>query len=72
VPPPGLRGGTSGWIRLPLSKQEQRSKRAAIKNYRTQVHVMSWFLDGFARSNEVFSRPATTRLKLPIRRNPCG
>jgi len=72
VPPPGLRGGTSGWIRLPLSKQEQRSKRAAIKNYRTQVHVMSWFLDGFARSNEVFSRPATTRIKLPIRRNPCG
>jgi LmbE family N-acetylglucosaminyl deacetylase len=72
VPPPGLRGGTSGWIRLPLSKPEQRSKRAAIKNYRTQVHVMSWFLDGFARSNEVFSRPATTRIKLPIRRNPCG
>jgi hypothetical protein len=35
------------------------------------MHVMDWFLDGFARSNEVFSRPASTRVVLPSRRSPC-
>jgi hypothetical protein len=33
---------------------------------------MRWFLDGFARSNEVFSRPAPAKVVLPIRRNVCG
>jgi len=72
TPPPGLRGGSSGWILEPLTRDEQRTKRAALKMYQTQMHVMRWFLDGFARSNEVFSRPASTRVRLPIRRNPCG
>jgi LmbE family N-acetylglucosaminyl deacetylase len=73
VPPPGLRGGSSGWIRVPLTRPEQRTKRAALQRYQTQVHVMRWFLDGFARANEVFSRPAPVRVVLPIRRrNPCG
>jgi LmbE family N-acetylglucosaminyl deacetylase len=72
TPPPGLRGGSSGWMLLPLSREEQRTKRAALRQYQTQVHVMRWFLDGFARSNEVFSRPASTRVRLPLRRNPCG
>jgi LmbE family N-acetylglucosaminyl deacetylase len=72
APPPGLRGGASGWIRVPLTKQEQRTKRSALRRYQTQVHVMRWFLDGFARSNEVFSRPAPSRVVLPMRRNVCG
>jgi LmbE family N-acetylglucosaminyl deacetylase len=72
APPPGLRGGVSGWMRVPLTRLQQRTKRAALKNYRTQMHVMSWFLDGFARANEVFSRPAAVRVELPLRRNPCG
>jgi LmbE family N-acetylglucosaminyl deacetylase len=72
VPPPGLRGGSSGWIALPLTRDEQRTKRLAMKSYLTQMHVMRWFLDGFARSNEVFSRPASTRVKLPLHRDPCG
>jgi LmbE family N-acetylglucosaminyl deacetylase len=70
-PPPGLRGGASGWLRFPLRAGEIRTKRAAIRKYQTQVHVMDWFLDGFARSNEVFSRPAPFSVTLPIRRNVC-
>ena len=31
--------------------------------FESQMHVMDWFLDGFARSNEVFSRPASTRVR---------
>lgn len=72
VPPPGLRGGASGWIKVPLTRDQTRAKRAAIRRYRTQVLMMRWFLDGFARSNEVFSRPAPSRVVLPARRNPCG
>jgi len=72
APPPGLRGGASGWMAVPLTRPEQRAKRMALRRYQTQVHVMRWFLDGFARSNEVFSRPARTRVVLPIRRNVCG
>jgi LmbE family N-acetylglucosaminyl deacetylase len=71
-PPPGLGGGVSGWMRLPLTPVEARAKRTALSRYHTQMHVMSWFLDGFARSNEVFSRPAPVRVVLPLRRNPCG
>src|SRR5579864_5568531 len=57
-PPPGLRGGVSGWIEFPLTPAERRAKRDALQRYTSQEHVMRWFLDGFARSNEVFSRPA--------------
>jgi LmbE family N-acetylglucosaminyl deacetylase len=70
-PPPGLRGGTSGWMRFPLTLVELRIKRAALRRYETQMHVLDWFLAGFARSNEVFSRPAATRIMLPSRRNLC-
>jgi len=70
-PPPGLRGGVSGWLRFPLTPAEVRTKRAALKKYATQMHVMDWFLDGFARANEVFSRPAPVRVVLPSRRNLC-
>jgi hypothetical protein len=35
------------------------------------VHTMGWFLDGFARSNEIFSRPKPARVVLPVRRNLC-
>jgi LmbE family N-acetylglucosaminyl deacetylase len=71
-PPPGLRGGVSGWMRFPLTAAEARAKRKAISRYKTQMHVMSWFLDGFARSNEIFSRPAPRRVVLPSRHNLCG
>lgn len=72
TPPPGLLGGASGWISVPLTVRQQRAKRDALRLYRTQMHVMDWFLDGFARSNEMFSRPAPARVRLPIRRDPCG
>jgi hypothetical protein len=34
---------------------------------------MAWFLDGFVRSNEVFSRPAPNALKiaLPLKHVSC-
>ena len=70
-PPPGLRGGASGWMRLALSPAEARAKRQALRRFTTQMHVMDWFLDGFARSNEVFSRPRPFTVVLPSRRSPC-
>lgn len=70
-PPPGLRGGASGWMRLALTPEETRTKRRALRRFTTQMHVMDWFLDGFARSNEVFSRPRPFTVVLPTRRSPC-
>jgi LmbE family N-acetylglucosaminyl deacetylase len=70
-PPPGLRGGVSGWISLSLTPREVAAKRAALQKYQTQMDVMSWFLDAFARTNEVFSRPAPPHVTLPVRRSPC-
>ena len=70
-PPPGLRGGASGWMTLPLTRDEAHAKRTALGRYRTQMHVMSWFLDGFARDNELFSRPASSSVVLPARRELC-
>jgi LmbE family N-acetylglucosaminyl deacetylase len=65
-PPPGLAGGASGWIFMPLTPAEVRLKGAAIRRYRTQVRAMGWFLDGFIRSNEVFTRPAPSHPALPL------
>ena len=70
--PPGLSAGASGWIRLPLTPAEMRIKRAALARYRTQEHAMKWFLDGFVRTNELFSRPAATRVVLPLKHDPCS
>src|SRR5262245_46406536 len=69
--PTGLRGGLSGWMYVPMTDAEQTAKRKALQEYKSQMDVMAWFLDGFARSNEVFSRPAPPRVYLPFRRNPC-
>jgi LmbE family N-acetylglucosaminyl deacetylase len=70
-PPPGLLGGVSGWIRVPLTSKQLANKRAALQKYQTQMLVMSWFLNGFARTNEIFSRPAPPHVTLPMRHNPC-
>jgi len=70
-PPRGLRGGASGWMRVELTTEEVQAKRAAIHRYKTQMDAMAWFLDGFVRSNEVFSRPAPTRTVLPTKSSPC-
>jgi LmbE family N-acetylglucosaminyl deacetylase len=71
TPPPGLRGGISGWMELALTPSELQKKRAAIQTYQTQEDVMRWFLDGFVRTNEVFSRPAPPHVVLPSKRNLC-
>jgi len=70
-PPPHLRGGASGWMRLAMTPAEIRNKRQALRRYSTQMRVMDWFLEGFARSNEVFSRPRPFKVVLPSRRSPC-
>jgi LmbE family N-acetylglucosaminyl deacetylase len=68
---PNLPGGRSGWLRVPLTKKEQTTKLAAIHRYKTQMKVMDWFLEAFALPMEVFSRPATAQVVLPLRRSPC-
>lgn len=70
-PPPGLQGGISGWIEVPLTDAQQRAKRAALQKYKSQMLVMDWFLEGFERSTEVFSRPAPSRVVLPVKRSAC-
>jgi hypothetical protein len=35
------------------------------------MHTMRSFLESFARSNEVFSRPAPARVVLPTKSSPC-
>jgi len=71
--PPGLRGGASGWIRVALTPAQVRAKKSALRKYRTQVRAMAWFLDGFVRSNEIFSRPtpASTNVVLPLKHGVC-
>jgi LmbE family N-acetylglucosaminyl deacetylase len=70
-PPPGLNAGVSGWIEVTLTESQQRAKRDALKQYTSQMHVMDWFLEGFERSTEVFSRPAPSRVVLPVKRSAC-
>src|SRR5881628_957737 len=70
--PPGLNGGASGWIQVPLTPAEMKTKRAALVKYKTQQHAMKWFLDGFVRTNEIFSRPAPARVALPLKHDPCS
>jgi LmbE family N-acetylglucosaminyl deacetylase len=69
-PPPNLSGGL-GWISVPLTPLERQAKRAALSTYKSQIAVMDWFLYGFARNNEMFSRPVMRRIPLPVRRSPC-
>ncbi len=70
--PHGLSGGSGGWLRVPLSAGDMARKRSALQQYQTQMRTMEWFLDGFARSNELFARPARPHVVLPVRANPCG
>ena len=72
APPEGLSGGVSGWLNVPLSRGELQTKRKALAFYKSQMDVMGWFLNGFARRNEWFSRQAHSNVTLPVRRNPCG
>jgi LmbE family N-acetylglucosaminyl deacetylase len=70
-PPDDLDSGVSGWINVPLTPEQVMLKQAALHRYKSQMDVTPWFLDGFARSNEVFSRPAPPRIMLPVSQSPC-
>jgi LmbE family N-acetylglucosaminyl deacetylase len=71
-PPENLSGGVSGWLNVPLSRGELKTKRTALTRYKSQMDVMGWFLNGFARRNEWFSRQARPNITLPARRSLCG
>lgn len=71
-PPPGLSAGPDGWVRVPLARAEVRTKRTALHRYRSQMKMMSWFLDAFARSSELFGRPTVRGPLLPLARDPCA
>ena len=70
-PPEDLDGGVAGWIVRSLSDHELTIKRQAIHKFKSQMDVMDWFLDGFVRRTEVFSRPATPNVTLPLRTSVC-
>jgi LmbE family N-acetylglucosaminyl deacetylase len=67
---PSLPAG-SGWLRLRLTDQELQRKRDAVHKYKTQMKVMDSFLEAFVLPNEVFARPPSPRIQLPLRRSPC-
>jgi LmbE family N-acetylglucosaminyl deacetylase len=69
--PDDLDSGVSGWINVPLTPAQVVLKRASLHRYKSQMDVTPWFLDGFARGNEVFARPAPPRITLPVSQNPC-
>ena len=72
LPPPDLSGGLSGWLNLRLTPEETAAKRDALRAYQSQMKMMDWFLLGFARTNEIFSRPPRARIVLPVTRDPCA
>jgi LmbE family N-acetylglucosaminyl deacetylase len=69
VPP--LSGGPGGWERLLLTRAEVQTKLDALRQYKTQMKVMPWFLKGFVRSSEAFAKPRSAHVVLPLRRSPC-
>jgi LmbE family N-acetylglucosaminyl deacetylase len=69
--PEDLDPGRSGWLDLQLTKAQADAKREALQQFESQMRVMSWFLMGFARTNELFTRPDARRIVLPMRENPC-
>jgi LmbE family N-acetylglucosaminyl deacetylase len=69
-PPEDLDGGT-GWLTVPLTDREVDGKRAAVHAYQSQMAAIGWFLDGFVRHNEVFSRPPLPHISLPITHSVC-
>jgi LmbE family N-acetylglucosaminyl deacetylase len=70
-PPEDLDPGVSGWLIVPLSDREVDTKREALHRFKSQMHIMGWFLDGFARRNEVFSRPEPPHVTLPVSHSVC-
>lgn len=70
-PPPGLSSGVSGWLSVPLSDREVAGKLKALRAYKSQMLMMDWFLEGFARRNEIFSRPPQRTVVLPLRNTQC-
>jgi len=49
------------WRAFALSRSEQDAKLAALAAHRSQMQIMSAFLQAFVRSNELFTRPAARR-----------
>lgn len=57
---------------VPLTDRQVNAKRTAVHAYKSQMDSMGWFLDGFVRRNEVFSRPAPPHVSLPVTQSACG
>ena len=60
-PPPVLVGDGSTWLALPLDAADERAKRTAIEEYRSQTAVpdLAVYMRAFVRRNELFEeRPA--------------
>ncbi len=70
-PPQDLDPGVSGWLMVPLSAVEVDRKRQALHEFKSQMDIMGWFLNAFARRNEVFSRPEPPHVTLPISHSVC-
>lgn len=53
TPPAALRPLDTHWLYPPLSPREQNLKLAAVKEYKSQTHVINPFLEAFVRKNEL-------------------
>jgi LmbE family N-acetylglucosaminyl deacetylase len=70
--PDGLRGARSAWVDFELTNREAERKRMALEQYESQMKMMDWFLMGFARRNEWFSKAPAIHAVLPLARDPCA
>jgi len=62
APPAGLMEVDTRWKRIPLTPEEERVKRRAIAQYRSQTRVMNRFLTSFIRTNEIVGLRAPGRI----------
>ena len=53
-PPDGFPTGEGRWASLALTPEEIAAKKEALLLYHSQMVVMGRFMQGFARSNELF------------------
>jgi len=69
--PVALRDRDSSWLSVSLSDREMETKREALAHYESQMDVMAWFLKAFVRTNELFARPRSQPIILPVDHNVC-
>jgi LmbE family N-acetylglucosaminyl deacetylase len=54
IPPPTLQDQALSWVSFPLSAESISKKDSALKEYKSQLRILSGYLFSFLRPNEIF------------------